>query len=243
MRILLFGDLVGIPQLLRHIPTSFIAGVVGAAIRPSALKPLAELAESADLRFLIQPKWKSSEYKLFLDDVADLSVDLLWSHSYSMIIRDDVLSAARLGGLNIHHSLLPMYRGPNPTQWSILDQKHETGVTLHEIDSELDAGPIVDQHEVAIFIGDTWLDVAERLELATDDLLRKNVPKVLAESWISTPQNNAEVTVGQRRRPEDGEFNWSEAVIDIHNEKNSSADPASASCILLIFPGGKDRNH
>ena len=53
MRILVFGDIPGIPQLLRHIPVEHLVGIVGAAIRPQYHTALAAIAESHALPLLI----------------------------------------------------------------------------------------------------------------------------------------------------------------------------------------------
>jgi methionyl-tRNA formyltransferase/RimJ/RimL family protein N-acetyltransferase len=233
MRILLCGDALGIAQLMSHIPEECVIGFMAASIRPQYLAELNMLVKSKSIPLLIQPTWKSSAYESFRVQVEALKADLIWVNSYSMIIRDDVLSTTRLGGLNIHDALLPRYRGCNPTQWSIIHQEFQTGVTLHEIDSGLDTGPIIDQRKVQIFIEDTWLDVRSRLQRATDSLLRANVPKVLSENWTAFSQNERDATVGSRRRPEDGRFHWSAPVMEIHNKIRALVPPLPGASYQL----------
>lgn len=67
-----------------------------------------------------------------------------------MIFYDDLLACARLGGVNMHPALLPHNHGCNPTQWVILNDEPETGVTLNELNSRFDTVPIIDQ-QVPIF--------------------------------------------------------------------------------------------
>lgn len=225
MRILLCGDTLGIRQLLAHIAKEHVVGLIAASIRPQYLGAIAELAERNSLPLFIQSKWKSSEYVGFQQQIFDIKADLIWVNSYSMIIRNDVLSAMRLGAVNVHSALLPRNRGCNPTQWSILKQENETGVTLHEIDTGLDTGPIIDQCKVPIFFEDTWLDVRYRLKQATEKVLTNNVPKILSGNWSAIPQDEQQATAGARRRPEDGRFDWSEPVIDIHNKIRALVPP------------------
>ena len=237
MRLILVGDTPGVNQLLRHIPEECVVGIIAASIRPQYLVDLNNLAKSKGIPLLIQPTWKSFNYESFRLQVEALNADLIWVNSYSMIIRDDVLSTTRLGALNIHGALLPRYRGCNPTQWTIINQEYETGVTLHEIDSGLDTGPIIDQRKVQIFIEDTWLDVRSRLEIATDALLRANVPNVLSENWSAFSQNECQATVGPRRRPEDGRFHWSAPVMEIHNKIRALVPPLPGASFEL--PSGE----
>ena len=225
MMFLLIGDTHGISQLLAFLPTHTVAGIVCATIRPQYIDDLRALAKSLHVPFFVQPKYKSDIYYKFLDDISLVSPDLIWVNSYSMILRDDLLACARLGGINIHSALLPRNRGCNPIQWAILNGEFETGVTLHEIDSGLDTGPIIDSQKVPIFFEDTWLHVRERLKQATDILIEKNIPNIYSENWISVRQSNSKATTGRRRTPEDGEFSWSQPLVDIYNKVRALLPP------------------
>ena len=225
MRILLFGDNFGLPQLLRHLQSDVLVGIVGASIRPHYIDELKVIARLLGIQFLAQPKWKSDRYSSFVQDVRLLAPDLILVNSYSMILRHDLLACARLGGVNIHPSLLPRNRGCNPIQWAILNGDSETGVTLHEIDSGLDTGPIIDQQRVPIFFEDSWLDVHHRIEQATDALIKKNVPILLSENWSSIPQMSTQATVGRRRIPIDGQFSWSQPMVEIYNKVRALLPP------------------
>lgn len=229
MRILLCGDSPGIRQLLRQVPSESVVGFIAASIRPQYFPELSSVADVNKKPLLIQPKWMSADYENYRQQVLKLKPDLILINSYSMIIRDDILSASRLGALNIHHALLPRNRGCNPTQWAIINQEYETGVTLHEVDSGLDTGPIIDQRRIPIFFEDTWLDVRNRLEQATDDLLKDSLPAILSRSWNAVPQIQRLATFGVRRTPQDGEFSWSEPVLDIHNKIRALVPPLPAA--------------
>jgi len=194
MRILLCGDTPGVSQLLAHVPLQNVVGIIAATIRPQYLKTLESLAKTEKLSLLVQPKWKSERYDEFLRKIIQSKPDLILVNSYSMIIREDVLSASRLGGINVHGALLPRNRGCNPTQWAILNQEYETGVTLHQMDSGIDTGPIIDQRKIPIFFHDSWLDVREREVQVTNDLLKSNVPGILLGNWKAIPQSKEKAT-------------------------------------------------
>jgi methionyl-tRNA formyltransferase len=225
MKTLLFGDTPGISQLLHHLPYDVPVGIVGASIRPQYIEGLQALARMLCVPFLLQPKWKADSYDTFIHEVRALAPDLIWVNSYSMILRDDLLKCARLGGLNIHAGLLPKNRGCNPTQWAIIKGEHETGVSLHEIDSGLDTGPIIDQQRFAIFFEDSWLDVRKRSEQATDSLIIENLPKILSGNWSAVSQSNRNATVGKRRTPGDGLFSWSQPLVEIYNKVRALLPP------------------
>lgn len=225
MRVLVFGDNIGIPQLLTHLPKESVVGIVAASIRPDCIPDLTEHAERIGVPFIVQPKWKSDDYAVFVNRVRALKPDLFWVHSYSMIIRNDVIDSIRLGGVNIHASLLPRNRGCNPMQWAIINGENETGVTLHRVDSGLDTGDIIDQLKIQIELSDTWLDLKRKTAEATDILIADNLFPILSNSWSSVPQDELRMTVGRRRKPSDGEIVWSDPVIDIYNKVRALVAP------------------
>ena len=81
-------------------------------------------------------------------------------NSFSLILREDLLEKINYNAINIHSSLLPKNRGPNPIQWAILIDK-KTGLTIHFIDDGIDTGDIIFQKEVNIDFDDTWVVITK----------------------------------------------------------------------------------
>ena len=217
MRILLFGDGLGMPELLRHVPPAHVCGLVRAANRPQYHDALDQLAASTNLPLAIQPLPASPDYPHFREWVETLAPDLIWVNSYSMVVRADILRIPRLGGINIHGALLPQYRGCNPTQWAILRGEMVTGVTLHEMTPGLDEGAIIDQKRVPLYFEDTWRSAQARIGEATDRLIAENLPSILSGCWQAHPQDEARAQYHPRRHPEDGRFQWNQPVYEIYN--------------------------
>lgn len=217
IRILLFGDNPGVPCLLKHIPRQHVAGIVAAANRPQYHQPLLELATEINVPFCIQPLPNDPGYSAFRQWVIEQSPDLIWVNSYSMIVRADILSVPHLGGINIHGALLPQYRGCNPTQWAILNNEIETGVTLHEMSVGIDEGHIIAQKTVPLYFEDTWATAHRRIAHATHKLIAENMPSILAQSWQGKAQEEDKAHYHRRRKPEDGLFRWDQPVVEIHN--------------------------
>jgi methionyl-tRNA formyltransferase len=225
MRILLFGDIPGIPQLLQHFQLQYLVGIVCAVIRPQYHPSLSEIAQLHHLPLLIQPKMNSQDYPAFKEAVTRLDPDLILVNSCSMIVREEILAISRLGGINIHGALLPQYRGCNPTQWAILNGESLTGVTIHEMSAGLDEGRIIDQRAVPMFFEDSWQSGSARITRATDDLIAANLDALLAGNWQARPQDDAEAKYYRRRTPDDGLFDWSESVLAIYNKIRALLPP------------------
>lgn len=237
MRILIFGDIFGIPQLLRHVPPIHIIGFVVASNRPQYHVAVGDIAKRMKLPLMIQPLPTSEYYIDFKKMVADLTPDLIWANSYSMIVRDDLMSIAKVGGINIHGALLPQYRGCNPTEWAIINGEDETGVTLHEMSSSIDEGGIIDQKRTPLYFEDTWRSATDRVVVATEQLIADNLESILNRRWRTIPQDDARARYHRRRSPDDGRFYWSQPVIEIYNIVRALVAPHPGASYI-----GKDGN-
>jgi len=145
--------------------------------------------------------------KLTPEELAQLKKyqpDVTLIMAYGHILRQDFISAPRLGTLNLHTSLLPKYRGASPIQTAIASGERETGVTLMRIVPALDAGPMADVERVAIAAFDTALEVETKLAQACVPLLARTLPK-LAEGVLGfIEQNSASATFCRKLAKPDG---------------------------------------
>ena len=82
--------------------------------------------------------------------LTSLQPDLLVVCDYGQILSNEALGTARLGGINLHGSLLPRHRGAAPVQWSILAGDELAGVSVIHMTPKLDAGPILEQVSTTI---------------------------------------------------------------------------------------------
>lgn len=224
-RLVLFGDPVGLPQLLRVVDACEILAVVGASIRPQQHGALAALASGIGAPFLVQPRVRDANHADFRSQLAALGPDLIVVNSYSMILQPDVLALSRHGAVNVHGALLPAYRGANVTEWALINGERETGVTIHVMDSGIDTGPIVAQRKVPIGFEDTWLDVRRRVGAATESLLVETMPAILAGRAEPRPQGENAGRYWNRRKSEDGAFTWDWPAIAIYHHVRALVAP------------------
>jgi folate-dependent phosphoribosylglycinamide formyltransferase PurN len=95
--------------------------------------------------------------------VAEQKPDLLVSVSCPQMIKRRMLSLARLGGINIHSSLLPAYAGLAPYYWALSNGERRTGTTVHYMTSEFDKGNILVQRTADIEQGESAFHLFRRL--------------------------------------------------------------------------------
>lgn len=117
---------------------------------------------------------------------------------FGVLLPKSVLEIFPKGILNIHPSLLPLYRGPTPVQSAILDGKTETGVSIIRLDNQMDHGPILGQFIEQINPNDTTPDLHDRLFKKGAEMLRDLIPKYIDEKLKLTEQNDNEATYTQK---------------------------------------------
>jgi methionyl-tRNA formyltransferase len=140
---------------------------------------------------------------------ATVRPDMILSFYFRNMIPARVLAHARLGGMNLHGSLLPKYRGRAPVNWVLVNGERETGVSLHHMVARADAGDIVAQRRIPIAPRETALSLSQKCAAETRLLLEETWPLVRTGRAPRTPQDESQATVVRRRTPEDGRIDWS----------------------------------
>lgn len=137
-----------------------------------------------------------------LDRVRALSPDLLVWAAYGRKLPADLLRA-RFGGVNVHASLLPRWRGPAPIQAALLAGDDETGVTLMRADEGIDTGPILATRATAISPYDDATSLEVRLGELGGGLLEEALPGYLAGELTPVPQEESRATWSHRLTTEE----------------------------------------
>lgn len=149
--------------------------------------------------------------------LAALAPELLLSFYFRQILKPALLAVPSRGALNLHGSLLPRYRGRCPVNWVLVHGEAETGVTLHHMTPEPDAGDIAAQRRVPITEDDTALTLNRKLADAARLLLRATFPALLAGAVPRIPQDHARATTFGGRRPQDGRLVWQRPARELRN--------------------------
>jgi methionyl-tRNA formyltransferase len=140
----------------------------------------------------------------------ELDADVMVIAAYGLRIPDEQL-AQRLW-LNVHPSLLPRWRGAAPVERAIIAGDDETGVTIHETVSELDAGPIAAQEAFPIALDDDAGAVFSRAAELGVEVLGRVLPDPTFE-----PQPDEGATYAAKIEPADRELDWSRPPRELHD--------------------------
>jgi methionyl-tRNA formyltransferase len=140
----------------------------------------------------------------------DWRPDLLVVAAYGQILKKDVLEAATHGGINVHASLLPKYRGAAPVARAILRGEPRSGVTIIRMTTGLDAGEMLAHEAVDIRPDETAGELEARLAPVGARLAVTAADAVLAGTARGVPQDPALVTKAPKLTKEDGLIDWAQ---------------------------------
>ncbi|MBX6316091.1 MAG: methionyl-tRNA formyltransferase [Isosphaeraceae bacterium] len=146
-----------------------------------------------------------------------LAPDLLVTAAYGQILSAEVLSIPRFGGINLHGSVLPAYRGAAPVARAIQNGETETGVTVIRMTPQIDAGGMIAVARTPIDPDETAGELEARLAELGAPLVIEAIEKVLSGTAQIIPQDKSQVTRAPKLRKEDGQIDWTKPAVAIHN--------------------------
>lgn len=146
-----------------------------------------------------------------------LQLDLLLVIGWSQILRPEALSAARIGAVGAHASLLPHNRGSAPINWALIRGESTTGNTLIWLSDGVDEGRIIDQMEFVISPYDTCETLYEKVAQSNHLMIQRLLPRLFAGEVPGEAQRHSDEPVLPRRRPADGLLNWNQPAVQIYN--------------------------
>ncbi len=151
----------------------------------------------------------------------ELEPDLLVVCDYGQILSTDVLAVAKKGGINLHGSLLPKYRGAAPVQWCVYHGDRESGVSVIHLTPRLDGGPVLAQVRTAVDEQENAGQLEARLSLLGVETVRQAIAQVEAwdgQSPLGVVQDPAQVTKAPRLHKAQGHIDWSRGCRELRNQ-------------------------
>jgi methionyl-tRNA formyltransferase len=144
--------------------------------------------------------------------LTQLTPDLLVVAAYGQILSRDVLSVPKLGGINVHASLLPKYRGAAPIAWAIANGETRTGVTIIHMSPALDAGDMLAQEALDILPTETTGDLEARLAPLGAQMTLKVIEELLAGTARGLIQDKSQATKAPKLTKEHGLIDWTQSA-------------------------------
>ena len=169
--------------------------------------PVKEAALELGLEVFQPEKIKRSES---VEVLKKYDADVFVVAAFGQILSKEILEMPKYGCINIHASLLPMYRGAAPIQWAILNDEKIAGVTIMQMDEGLDTGDMLLKGEVDIDIEDTADTLHDKLKVLGADLIVEALSKLEKGELKAVPQPEGPLFYAKMIKKEDGALDFNE---------------------------------
>jgi len=138
--------------------------------------------------------------------------------AFGRIIPQPLLDQFPLGIINVHPSLLPLYRGSTPIEQAILSGDQETGVSIMKLVNKMDAGPIYAQSAIKLGSTESKAELTVKLQKLGAELLTQTLPRILDGTTKPQTQDESQATYCKRIAKADGEIGWVKPAEQIERE-------------------------
>jgi methionyl-tRNA formyltransferase len=182
--------------------------------RPAPISPVRQIALDLDVP-IFDPENINGEESLA--QLAKCGADLLVVCDYGQILAQQTLATAKLGGINLHGSLLPKYRGAAPVNWALYHGETETGVSVIHMTPQLDAGPVIAQGRTPIDPDETADQLELRLAEMGAELVHSAIKSLQLGSATELPQDARLASKAPRLRKSDGLIDWRRTALQVKN--------------------------
>ncbi len=152
-----------------------------------------------------------------IDNIRRLAPDVIVVAAYGQILPKEIIMLPRYGCVNIHASLLPLYRGAAPINWAIIRGEARTGDTIMQMDEGMDTGAILLQETISIDPNDTAGTLSVKLATLGAKLITTALPLIEAGTLTPAQQDSSRATLAPLLQKKDGLIDWRLPVQDIHN--------------------------
>ncbi|KAJ4706962.1 putative Methionyl-tRNA formyltransferase [Melia azedarach] len=179
----------------------------------------------------------------FLSSLRALQPELCITAAYGNILPTKFLNIPTLGTVNIHPSLLPLYRGAAPVQRALQDGVTETGVSLAFTVRALDAGPVIASEKMEVDDHIKAPDLLVMLFSEGSKLLIRELPSILDGSARvkAKPQDDSKATLAPKITPEESWLSFAQEAIVLHNKVRAFAGwPGTRAKMAVIDDNGHE---
>lgn len=166
--------------------------------------PVAQLAQRHNIPYITPEKITPDITKNIQDSATSKGWDFFLVIAYAKLLPEHLLQSVHGKVINIHPSLLPLYRGPSPIESVLLSDDTETGVTLMEIDTMIDHGPIIAQTSFPLPEKETIHSLSEKSAHEGVRLLQTHLSAYCAGTLIPSPQQHSEASHTRKYTKQDG---------------------------------------
>ena len=180
--------------------------------------PIQSLSETLNIECRTPASLNENEdEKKFLKE---LNADIAIVVAYGQILSPEILNLTKKGFINIHASLLPLYRGAAPIQRSIINLEKQTGISIMKIIEKLDSGPICNSYKLDLLENENAESLSNRLSSLAAEKILSNIDDILSDKAVFKSQDDAKATYANKILKSEGKINWNNTSENIIGKIN-----------------------
>ena len=180
--------------------------------KKNKVSPVQSLAELNGLTVKTPHSLKTDEEQEYFEK---LGLDAAIVVAYGLILPKTFLEVPRLGCINIHASLLPRWRGAAPIQRAIMAGDIKTGVTIMQMDEQLDTGPIFTTSEVEITDQTTSETLHQSMANLGACIINKTLKDINSKNLRAIQQSTSGISYADKLSRDEGHVDWNKSAEEI----------------------------
>jgi methionyl-tRNA formyltransferase len=184
----------------------------GFALAPS---PVKKLAAARGIQVIQPMNLRDAQARA---ELKHFRADVIVVAAYGLILPQPLLELPRYGAINIHASLLPRWRGATPIQRALLAGDRDTGVSIMQMDTGLDTGPVLMQEKIPILENDTMGTLHDRLAELGAKLILQTLDALEAGVVKATPQSAEGVTYAAKLDRREARVDWRKGAVTVNRQ-------------------------
>jgi methionyl-tRNA formyltransferase len=225
---------IAVETLLALIKKHEVVAVVTAPDKPQGrsarpvCSPVCQAGMNAGIK-IFKPEKIDAD---LIEELKQLNIDLFISFSYGVILKENFFCVSKMGGINIHPSLLPDLRGPSPIKTAIMLGYEKSGITIQKMKLKVDSGDILYQVEFNIDKDDDAITLEKKVSRLSSEIINDFLDKFEKGEIAAKPQDDNKATYCKLIKKDQGKINWDEKGKDIINKIRAFIDWPTAYSFL-----------
>lgn len=161
-----------------------------------------------------------------------LEPEFFVTFAFGQILSKEVLDIPKYSTINLHASLLPLYRGANPIQRALINGDTKTGICTMITEEGLDCGGICLRDEIEITENMNYEELFEHISEKSPELIEMTLLNIKSGSLKPVEQLHDNATYAHKIKKEDAKIDWSKSAREIHNLIRGLYKAPSAYCLF-----------
>ena len=163
-------------------------------------------------------------------ELKKLEPDFFITFAFGQILSKEVLSIPKYSTINLHASLLPLYRGANPIQRAIINGDKKTGICTMITEEGLDCGAICLRDEIEITENMNYEELFELISQKSPELIELTLLNIQSGNLKPVEQIHEKASYAHKIKKEDVQIDWTKTANEIHNWVRGLYKAPSAHC-------------